>query len=465
MAIFLAFGAVTFLSQCIYGLGREQETGILYYYWLYEAPVSFRSHINALRFVFQICIPTWLSCLMFLDSYRNPRYYVVIIAPLLFGTVFSFITLTIIMMILFCATVAQSKENWFVQIKRAFSSPNLAVLIGGILIPGIYLMGNVLGDKPAAAGFSLIRYNNDTAIIYFSFISGFLCYSLLIWRLYEQNLLFYLINGIMLVIPFVGMGPNNDLGMDCTIATLFFLMIFIIKTVFDHTRPEGIRRTAMLVVLIFWSGVYLVYDIDDILKTPISIDGSNRAVQYQSLENMSRNPIFTIDWRYNYYTLDPNDSVFVRYMATDKPGAYNAYVMGTELPFSAIQMNARYFLTDLTADIDTNLVWSEGNEASLSFLVGDVDKDVKVFIQYGQTVEGAQRVIVSCQGQTLCTNVVDANNLLVEFVFPKELIRDRAINFTIEYPDAVVIDAQESSDEVAHVRAVSYQKMILNTIE
>lgn len=464
VAIFLAFGAVTFLSQCIYGLGREQETGPLYYYWLYEAPISFRSHINSLRYVFQICISTWIACLLFLDSYKNPRYYVLIVAPLLLGTVFGFITFAIIMTMLFCVTVAQNKEKWFVQLKRAFSAPNLAVLVGGLLIPGIYLMGNVLGDKPTAAGFGLIRYTNDTAIIYFSLVLGVLFYSLLIWSLYEKNLLFYLTNGILLVVPFLKFGPNNDLGMNCTIAPLFILMIFVIKAIFDHSGSGGIRRTTALVVLLFWSGVYLIYDIDDVLKVPIQIDGSNRVMYEQSLENMPRNPNYTMDYAYNYYTFDANKSVFVKLLAADTPLPYNSYKLGTELQFSAERRNAQYFMTGLTGCGDPTFAWSDSTVSSLAFTIGEIDKDVEVTIQYTQTYNGTQRAIVMCQDQKICEEKLDEDNLILRFTIPQKLIKDGVLSFTIEYPDAISPAALGVSKDT-RLLAVGYQKMVLNTIE
>lgn len=464
VVIFLVFGAVTFLSHCLYGLGHEQETRPLYYFWLYEAPLSFRSHGNDLRYVFQICIPTWIASLLFLDSYKDPRYYVLICAPLLLGTVFSFITIGLIMLILFCTTVAQNKAKWLVQLKRAFSTPNLAALLGGVFIPGIYLSGNIVGDKPASIGFSLVRYTNETAITYYSLIAGFLCFSLLIWRTYERDLLFYLVNGIMLAIPFVQMGRYNDLGMNCTIATLFILMIYVIRALFYYVKEKQIRQATVLVVLLFWSSIYLVQDVADVFRFPVQMDGSNRYMTYESLEGLAANPESSVDYAYNYYTLDAGESLFVSAFASRKPKPENWYQMGTELVFSTEILNEQYFTTGLSSTGNPTFVWSDGMVSACSFAVGAIDKDVEVFIQYDRVCNGEQRAIVMCQDQKICEKIIDRDDLTLRFDIDKELIREGTISFTIEYPDAISPAALGLSGDT-RILAVGYQKMVLNTIE
>ena len=242
------------MSYAILSLGYFSDAENVCYYWLSDAMISYRSAINSLRWVFQLCIPSWIATALFLNIFHNPRYYVVIAAQLLLHTVFAFLSVGVMMFLTFIYQLIVRPEKRKLYIKRAFASPpNLLVLLGGVVIPFIYLSANVFSaEKPEFVRFSLIRYTNVTEITYFAFVSVFLCYSLLIWRKYEKSFLFYLVNGILLIAPFLRLGQNNDLGMNTTIPVLYILMIFVIWALFvDLSKATQNVRSAVGLICLF----------------------------------------------------------------------------------------------------------------------------------------------------------------------------------------------------------------------
>ena len=93
------------------------------------------------------------------------------------------------------------------------------------------------GDA-ADSGFGLyvslkdFNYRYFFVLLLFCFLE-FGVYSLLIWKKYQKDMLFWIVNVLLILIPYFRLGSGRDFCMRVSIPGLFILMIYVIGYLFD----------------------------------------------------------------------------------------------------------------------------------------------------------------------------------------------------------------------------------------
>lgn len=184
---------------------------------------------------------------------------------------------------------------------------------GGVWIPLIYLCGNFGSKKPVSAGFSIIEYGADTAL-YFCFCASFLCYSAVLLQLYQKDRLFYLVNGLLLFLPFVKIGWCNDLCMRASVPATFLLMVFCINGLFSYLAEK--QKSARMIILSLLLCIGMYYPITEMYRVLWENPAGRVEPVWQSISEWAyRDGRQPEDTAYNYFTYDYDQSVFFRYFA------------------------------------------------------------------------------------------------------------------------------------------------------
>lgn len=285
--------------------------------------LQYSSNWTLLRWVHPQSIVMWLIVLLFVEHRKQIQHYVVLMLPgLLYGSL-SFLGMLPLATGYALVCLAEEKQLK-VWIKQIFSISNCitAVSPGGVLV--LYFYGNVLAEKPDGIGLSAVDYGGRGYIYVLFCISMFLLYTLIICRDFKKDAVFWMANGILLLLPYFKMGMYNDLGMRCSIPALFIMTIYVGKYVNQHfgkgffVRQDGLRRrglSAALIVLLGIGSFYTLQDFYTVVRTDQIrelADENNYGGLEQFANRFSDNPV---DLVYNYYSYDIENNIFYRYIA------------------------------------------------------------------------------------------------------------------------------------------------------
>lgn len=326
--VFVFFGTVLILSKWLYGLTSVGASDLMdHYHWVSDSIwLQYRTLFTALRWTFAQTIVSWILCGLFVEHWKDTKVYVLLAAPLVLYATFPFLGLALLMLGVFIVRHFQEKDRISLW-RDAFSLPNICAFFGAALIPAIYLAGNVLTEKPAGTGFSMLNYGDKT-VLYFCFCAAFLCYSAVIFTHHKRNVLFYLINAQLLLFPLFTMGYYNDLCMNSSVPAIYLLMIFVTQTLFASSRKkmQHVIRTVVLIVLLVCGAFYPFLEMKIVVEAgpfwhgePTSdygVYGPRGQLAECTLETYTRRDLpYALDFVYNYATYDYEDSVFYQYFA------------------------------------------------------------------------------------------------------------------------------------------------------
>jgi len=324
--VFFPFGFTLFLGRGLYaatpfGSVDAPEDN----YWISKSiRVYFRSMVNVLRWIPTNAITPWIATALFADQYSNnfgERNYVLLAAPLILYATFPFLGLALLMMGVFFIKLVRpstTRVERLNALKNCMSASNLCALVSSAVMLA-YIFGNVTGEKPEEIGFSIIDYGSNS-ILYLCVCLTFLCYSVVIFKIHKESPLFYVVNAALLLFPFFRMGRWNDLCMNASVPEVFLLMVFIIQALFKYIEQKNSasRRAAILILLLFIGAIYPARELIDVSKTGPVWDGSGRYGEIQSMNEYARTDgTVMVDYAYNYYTYDYENSMFCKYLAKD----------------------------------------------------------------------------------------------------------------------------------------------------
>jgi len=312
--VLLTFGTCLFLGRGIYA-STAISTGDVPHdpYWISNSiRLTYRTPFNCFRWIPQMTIVPFLSTLLFMDNDKDIGSYCIIAMPLLICGTFQFVSLLLFMLGVILYRLFTEKQP-SILLKELFGFQNIA-LLGCAFVTVIYLAGNVFGDKPENwPKFAFINYG-DKSILYFCFAITFLVYSLVIFNENKNNLLFYFVNIQLLIFPFFTYGKWNDFVMNGAMPACFILMIFVIQSLLTNCKLAAQRpqRLIALVLILSLGAIYPLQEMVSVAKRPISFQGTTPG----SLNNYARRDgTVPIDWAYNYYTYDYEDSIFYKVCA------------------------------------------------------------------------------------------------------------------------------------------------------
>ena len=316
--IFVFFGVVLFLGKALYGAtaigGTDVTSPLTSSNWISDhILLQYPYNYSHLRWAFPQVITPWIVTALFAQNKEKYEYYLLWAAPLLLHATFPFLGIALLMIGYFGFSLIIGK-NPLACIRQAFSLSNICAGLGGILIPLVYLYGNFGGTKSSNAGFAIIEYNADT-VLYFCFCASFLCYSVVLFDRYKKNILFYLVNGILLFLPFFKGGCYNDLCMRASVPATYLLMVFCIDGLFAFVRDRQKTGRAVILAMLLCLGMYYpVFSMQNMLRT----DPGGRRTEngQQSLSEWAyKDGRVSDDAAYNYFTYDYTWSHFYRWFA------------------------------------------------------------------------------------------------------------------------------------------------------
>ena len=297
-------------SDRMYSLGS--------YHWILVDGImlQYRSNLVMIRWVLPQIIVPWLATVLFMEDVGKVRYYVIILLPsLLFGS-FSFAALAV--MAVGMAVVSLIKRD--ISVREIFSPLNILPAVCPGLILFFYFLGNIQVEKPINSSFRFQTYPGDRIIVYLVFcICMFGIYYMCVWRENSKEPLYYINLTILLALPWCKMGLCNDVVMSGSIPSLFILMIYVLKLLFDgrNSTALGIRKGIVIVLLVLGC----IYPIKEIADNIIwNAPGSDLADSYPTMKWFTKrgDPNTSEDLMYNYYTYDMDGKIFYEYIARIK---------------------------------------------------------------------------------------------------------------------------------------------------
>ncbi len=311
--IFALFGTCLFLGKALYGatgIGSADISGARE--WISNSyQLQYRTLFTCLRWAFPQAVVPWMATLLFLEEHKNVRVYALIAAPLVLYATFPLVGIAALMVGVVLSRAFTEKDLKALA-KEVFSPSNVAVAVA-FLIPVVYILGNLSGEKVPEVGFAHVDFGIN-ATVYFCFVAAFLVYTVVIFEMYKKDLLFYLVNISLLILPFFRMGIFNDFTMSVSIPAVFLLMVFVLKALFAYSREAAKRpgRLAVLALLISLGAVYPAQEMAEVVKAPISFAGAMPG----SLDDWARRDgSVGAAEAYNYFAYDHEEQLFYRYFS------------------------------------------------------------------------------------------------------------------------------------------------------
>lgn len=294
-----------FPEQMLYPGTDISSVGHLWGLIIGNYQMEYRSFFTAWQFVSQQMIVPWLCILLFWQYRTDYKYLAMLIIPAYITSAWVFTGLVFIVAGWVIAELIRSKGKCA---KEIFSLENiLCAIIPGVVI-SLYYLGNVTGDKPESM---TIRFDfSSQHLIYYALfcIFMFLIYVFLIEKKYRKDTLFYVVVIELLLIPLVS---HPDFVMCTSLAALFFLSIYIIHFLFDKNKEYKYRKIVLVLCLCIGARNPVI----QFRKAAIHIP-YDRFYEISLEENTERdNPEIGNAMKYNYYTYNPDNTLFYKYLA------------------------------------------------------------------------------------------------------------------------------------------------------
>lgn len=299
-----------------------------WFFYSDDIKIQYSNNFTLLKWVFPQTIPIWLMIIVFMMNRDKIKYFIFILSPSLFFGTLTFIGIFPLAVVealrnLYQKCVHQKSakiKTWFLQV---FSIENVAVFMTFGIISLLYLLGNVIGEKPTELGFSLMPYTSGTIYLYFGFIAfNILPYAVLLFKRYKKDSIYYVSIATLLILPFFKMGFFNDLIMRASIPALFILMIYVFQDLFLRIEEFLSTKTRRVMVSIILTvgllGVGLRYPLVEMAVDALHEDYSTlgESGEYTTLEGFANRSLSDvgIDMKYNYYSYDIEDNIFCKYI-------------------------------------------------------------------------------------------------------------------------------------------------------
>ena len=328
-----------------------------------EVRVLFRSVLVTLGTVFSQCTVPWALTLLLLMRRRDFRNYLAILCPALLCGTFSFAGMVLLsgIYVLLTAWERRPGRKQMTQehrlgrglaayssdgsrsehkltsyspdgslsglFKELFSVQNVLTALVPMGVVILYYLGNILGKKSYQTGTHLLLAEGGwkALSIYVALcLLTFVPYALLVRRFYAHSKLYVAVVTAYALVPMIRMGKYNDFCMNVPIPlqlTLFVMLILYLQHDFGE-GAQGCRERVKkrLVMLIMALGMLhpLCEQVYKVIRD--DVPGKMQYVdEYGSLS------IFTVedfaypedldDMMYNYFTYEPEDTLFWRYLA------------------------------------------------------------------------------------------------------------------------------------------------------
>ena len=310
--IMILWGGAINLGSAIYqALGHDATLGSFKWLDSNRLLVHFAGNLDALRGAFQHVIVPWISGAIFLKNRKEYSIYVMLALPLLFSSTFGFVYYVGILLACFVWDLLVAKEKKPV-LTATFSFANFALLALSVVIL-IYLSGNFLAEKPYTMGWDLLNMFCRLDFYRIFIAVEFVGYMIFLFREKKKDILFYIILGELLFIPFVSLGLYNDLCSRGSIPARFILMVWCMEQVFQYGWKNW--RNFGIAVIFFFAAFNALDEATETIRFTFGHgigDERNLMLEWSSFDGWAANPDVRVDNAYNYYTLDYSQHAFYK---------------------------------------------------------------------------------------------------------------------------------------------------------
>lgn len=318
LAIFLGFSGCIILAQKMYGAVTSVAPTDQNWMTLADGvSVQYRSIMTSLRWVMPQAIATWLAVTVLWNRRNQISNYVTVLIPTMLTGILPFAG--IIVIFVFCAVFELASKRFKgigAWLRDVFSVQNIvvAVILGLILL--FYYSGNIFYNKPDSVGFSFTHLSEWGYIFFITFMFGIYC--LLIWKDNKTNGLFWGSILLMLVLPWFRMGYYNDLPMSCSMPAIFIVYICVNEYILTHRKSFAV---GCLAVFLFVGAINPIKEISEAIRgyVPGNFKSYMTIQSLAEYSDIGPNSTSPMGWRYNYYSYNIDDNIFVKYLAADQP--------------------------------------------------------------------------------------------------------------------------------------------------
>ena len=282
--------------------------------------LQYRSDFVMLRWTYPQVIVIWLICMLFLMFKKEIRYYVLLFAPVMLYGAFSipFLAVASGSFVIYKIIVSKKRTE---LIKEVFSIENIAcfLTLGIVLIT--YFWGYITVEKPDALKFKARELSVESVAIILIFdLFMFGIYGACLYKEHKRDILFHCCLAFLTILPFFSMGLYNDLVMGASIPALFFMMCFVVEKFNNRSDSVWYGYTCGVITVCLLIGAwYPIMEIRDIVRyKAIADDPSKVGIEdfFGTLEKYTdRDSNESVDLIYNYFTYDPDDKFFYKYLS------------------------------------------------------------------------------------------------------------------------------------------------------
>ena len=297
--------ALLFPQEMVYPNTDISSVGCMWGIYIDNYHFEYRSFFTIWQWVHQQAIIPWLCAILFWINKHDYKYLAFLLLPAYIAGTWAFLGLVVIeSMWVVWQLIAQKGKCW----KAIVSWENIfCILFPGVLI-SLYFLGNVTGEKPEGMsfGFDLTLKHSIYWLIFCVFMFGI--YAVIIARQYKRDPIFWFMLAELIVIP---LSSHTDFVMCTSIPALLFLLLYILNFLFAEERPLIARKVVLTICLLIASYTPLI----QIRKAAVHVP-YDRFYEISLEDNTERNnPKINNAMKYQYYTYNPDDSLFYKYIA------------------------------------------------------------------------------------------------------------------------------------------------------
>lgn len=267
---------------------------------------QYKSNMTCMRWIMPQTICIWLIMTMWWDNKEKYRHYVALMLPAMLSGILPFVGLCFMALVCILFEII-IRHDYRTDLRSVFSFNNIfeAATTGLILL--LYYSGNVFNGKPDDISFDLVKPDIITLMCFLIADIGIYC--ILLWKEQKMNGIFWGALLLLLILPFTHMGKNNDLLMCANVPGMFALMIIVIKY---FMSPKNNIVTGILISTLVLASLYPIKEFKD------SSFQFQRNILPISLKDWSDLSLSDEDFKYNYFTYNIDDNIFVQYIARQK---------------------------------------------------------------------------------------------------------------------------------------------------
>ena len=277
-----------------------------------------QSNWSNLYYDFQQAIEPWLVTIIFIENNRQVQYYVPLLLPVLMYGAFPFVALLPYALVYVFMYLQSLQYNWKKWLSEVFSFSNISIscTLGTVFI--VYLLGNVLGDKPIEVSTRLLAWPGLYGNLILFVLLVLIPFPLLVWRENRYNPIWYITFMLLLVFPFVKVGLFND-QVKFGVVVQFYLMFMLLQYIFEYNNKDTWKKNLKWMFTLLLLVCSFTIPFQHLLKQIKEDDIYSLAEDYScgTLENWSdrSNPAIRVDLKYNYFTYNLESSFFYKYIA------------------------------------------------------------------------------------------------------------------------------------------------------